>query len=151
MRRDNELREEFRSPRRNASQLYTDTRVRPQMDEVHGREYPHEEPRTNRMRQASVPKSVAYDGKKNWKSFLMKFSMFADSQKWSSQERKTNLCWCLEDKAGEYFARLVQREPEIDYFDILARMESRFDMKELPESAQVYFSYASQLAGETLV
>ncbi len=98
-----------------------------------------------------LPKSISYDGKKDWKSFITKFNTFAREQRWNTRERKNNLCWCLDDKAGEFYARLVERDPDLDYFDILDRLERRFDLKELPETAQVYFQYASQHPKESLV
>lgn len=77
--------------------------------------------------------------------------MFADEQRWSAKERKHNLCWCLEDKASEFYSRLILRDPDIDFFAILSHLERRLDLKELPESAQMHFSYASQFPKETLV
>lgn len=50
-------------------------------------------------------------------------------------ERKHQLCWTLEDKASEFYSRQVERDPGMDYFDILDRMEKRFDLKDLPETA----------------
>ncbi len=76
--------------------------------------------------------------------------MFADEQHWSTKERKQNLCWCLEDKASEFYSRLIARDPDMDFFAILSHLERRFDLKELPESAQMHFSYVSQYPKETL-
>ncbi len=45
----------------------------------------------------------------------------------------------------------MERDPDLDYFDIIDRLERRFDLKELPETAQVYFQYASQHPKESLV
>lgn len=105
---------------------------------------------THRHRASALPKSISYDGKKDWKSFITKFNMFAKGQNWTATEKKENLCWCLEDKAGEFFSRLLDRDPNMHFYEILEKLERRFDLKELPETAQVHFTYASQKAGETL-
>ncbi len=98
-----------------------------------------------------VPKSISFDGRKDWKAFQTKFNMFADEHQWTANQRKQNLCWCLEDKASEFYSRLVARDPEMDYFAIVNQLARRFDLNELPESSQIHFTYASQNPKETLV
>lgn len=98
-----------------------------------------------------IPKSITFDGKKDWKSFQTKFTMYADEQHWTTREKKQNLCWCLEDKASEFYSRLIARDPDMDFVALLSHLERRFDLKELPESAQMHFSYASQNPKESLV
>ncbi len=100
---------------------------------------------------ASIPRSISFDGKKDWRAFLTKFNMYADSQRWTTNERRQNLCWCLDDKASEFYSRLIERDQDLDYFEILDRMGRRFQLKELPETAQMYFSLAAQNPKESLV
>ena len=43
----------------------------------------------------NLPKTLTYDGKSNWRVFYVKFSKYAEAQRWSAQDCKDNLCWCL--------------------------------------------------------
>ncbi|MES9881761.1 MAG: zinc finger CCHC domain-containing protein [Sedimenticola sp.] len=106
---------------------------------------------SQRKSNVTLPKSISFDGKGDWRAFSTKFTTFAEGQRWSTKERKNNLCWSFEGKASEYYSRLVERDPQIDYFEILRKMEMRFDIRDLPETAQVYFSYASQSSKEDLI
>ncbi len=106
---------------------------------------------SQRKSNVTLPKSISFDGKGDWRAFSTKFTTFAEGQRWSTKERKNNLCWSFEGKASEYYSRLVERDPQIDYFEILRKMERRFDIRDLPETAQVYFSYASQSSKEDLI
>ena len=97
-----------------------------------------------------IMKTIMFDGKKSWKSFIIKFTSYAQSQGWSTSEMKNNLCWSLDDKASDFYARLVERDPHIEYSEILERMQKRFDLKELPETTQVKFSLATQGSKEPI-
>ena len=108
-------------------------------------------PRQSERRAASIPKFTSYDGKGEWQAFAMKFVMFAEGQQWSAQERKRNLCWCLEGAASEFFANLLRREPNVPFREIMERLERRFDIRDLPETTQMLFSYASQGNKESVV
>ena len=102
-------------------------------------------------RSAQLPKSICFDGKGDWQSFITKFHAFADKHRWDSSDRQSNLCWVLEGNASEFFTRILKREPTIDYFVLLQRMERRFDLKDLPETSQMLFSSATQHTTESLV
>ena len=45
----------------------------------------------------------------------------------------------------------MEREPHIDYFDVVNKLAKRFDIKDLPETIQMHFGFASQSAKETLI
>ena len=60
----------------------------------------------------SVPKSITYDGKRDWQAFATKFLMFAETQGWTSADKRSQLCYCLEDQASEFFANLIKREAQ---------------------------------------
>ncbi len=97
-----------------------------------------------------MPKT-SFDGKGSWQSFKTKFNVFAENQCWTSKERLNYLCLCFEGQASDFFARTMAREPDIDYFELLKKIERRFNIEDLPETAQMYFSYATQSAKENIV
>ena len=57
----------------------------------------------------------------------------------------------MDGKASEYYASLIQREPTIQYFDVVFGLEKRFAPEELPEVAQMHFNYARQNSEESYV
>ena len=98
---------------------------------------------------AILPRSITFNGTGNWHAFFAKFTSFADDSNWNAQQRQNQLCWCLEGKASEYYASLVKREPNIQYFDIVFKLERRYAPQELPEVAQVHFTCARQTSEES--
>jgi hypothetical protein len=42
----------------------------------------------------SLPMSLKFDGKSNWKAFYAKFSRYAEVSEWTEGECKDQLCWC---------------------------------------------------------
>jgi hypothetical protein len=63
---------------------------------------------------------------------------------------RDQLCWCLDGKASEYYALLVERNQEMVYMDLIRKLEKRFGFRELPETAQVQFNNARQTPDELL-
>ena len=49
--------------------------------------------------------SLKFDGKSNWKAFYAKFSRYAEVSEWTEEECRDQLCWCLDGKASEYYAK----------------------------------------------
>jgi hypothetical protein len=103
----------------------------------------------SRQRVKSIPRSLMYGGKSSWKAFYTKFSSYAEAQGWSTKECEDYLCWCLEDRASDYFAILVEGEP-LDYSQLVYKLEKRFGKKELPETAMIAFNNAKQMVEESL-
>ena len=85
----------------------------------------------------SLPKSITYDGIGDWQAFITKFRSYADGQTWSSKERRDLLSWNLMGKASEFYSRMVERDPNLDYFEAVERLGKRFDIKDLPETLQI--------------
>ena len=106
---------------------------------------------TSTSRHPTLPKTITYDGKSSWQAFFAKFTSYADECKWSAKQRKNNLCWCLESKASEFYALLVEREPNLEYFDLIQKLEKRFGLRDLPEATQLQFNYARQSADESIL
>ena len=77
-------------------------------------------------------------------SIKIKFSLYADEARWNTMQHKNNLCLCLQGKASEVFAALTQRDPDLDFFELVGKLERRFGVRELPETSQIEFQYARQ-------
>jgi hypothetical protein len=93
---------------------------------------------------------LKFDGKSNWKAFYAKFSRYAEVGEWTEGECRNQLCWCLDGKASEYYALLVERNHDMAYKDLIMKIEKRFGFRELPETAQVQFNNARQTPEELL-
>jgi hypothetical protein len=65
--------------------------------------------------------SLKFDGKSNWKAFYAKFSRYAEVSEWTEGECRDQLCWCLDGKASEYYALLVERNQEMVYMDLIRK------------------------------
>ena len=73
------------------------------------------DPQYNQSRHKSIdmPKGLQYDGTTNWKTFYTKFQRYADRLSWSTMQRKDKLCWCLQEKAGDIYTNLIDRNEYI--------------------------------------
>ena len=69
--------------------------------------------------------SLKFDGKSNWKAFYAKFSRYAEVSEWTEGECRDPLCWCLDGKASEYYALLVERNQEMVYMDLIRKLEKK--------------------------
>lgn len=98
----------------------------------------------------NIPKAITYDGRSSWQAFYTKFSKYAEVQHWSAKECKDYLCWCLDGKASEFYALLIERNRELEFFDLVRKLEKRFGYKDLPETAHIQFMQARQLPQESL-
>jgi hypothetical protein len=103
-----------------------------------------------RGKSVHFPMSLKLDGKSNWKAFYAKFSRYAEVSEWTEGECRDQLCWCLDGKASEYYALLVERNQDMAYMDLIMKIEKRVGFRELPETAQVQFSNARQTPEELL-
>jgi hypothetical protein len=113
-------------------------------------EYEGERGPRGRGNSVSLPMSLKFDGKSNWKAFYAKFSRYAEVSEWTEGECREQLCWCLDGKASEYYALLVERNHDMAYKDLILKLEKRFGFRELPETAQVQFNNARQTPEELL-
>ena len=126
-------------------------RREPENPSGYGREeYEGERGQRGRGKSVSLPMSLKFDGKSNWKAFYAKFSRYADVSEWTEGECRDQFCWCLDGKASEYYALFVERNQEMVYMDLIRKLEKRFGFRELPETAQVQFNNARQTPDELL-
>ena len=124
----------------------------PETPRGYGRREKYEGERGQRRRGKSVslPLSLKFDGKSNWKAFYAKLSRCAEVSEWTEGECRDQLYWCLDGKASEYYALLVERNHDMAYKDLILKLEKRFGFRELPETAQVQFNNARQTPEELL-
>ena len=97
-----------------------------------------------------LPKTLRYNGNENWNAFKQKFMRYAQVKNWTADESKDYLCWILEGKASEFFSSILQRNHEIQFDDLLQKMEKRFGVKEIPETAQVKLATMKQQLDESI-
>lgn len=93
--------------------------------------------------------TLKYDGISNWQAFCAKFSRYTEVSGWSTHECRDQLCWCLEGKASEYYTLIVERNRNVEYGDLVRKIEKCFGFKELPETAQVQFQNDRQALEES--
>lgn len=96
-----------------------------------------------------LPKSLYFDpSKTTWEAFYLKFHNYARDKRWTSEDCKSNLMYVLEGKAAEFFASLHEREPNLPFYDVVSRMETRFAFRELQETSQLEFLNCNQKKDE---
>ena len=96
------------------------------------------------------PKSLKFNGKSNWQAFAVKFNSWADCSMATEAEKRNNLCWCLEDKASDYYAMLVERDSTISYSELIRKFEKRYGYQDLEQTAELRFYNAKQNTGECI-
>ena len=106
--------------------------------------------RRKRRESCALPRFLEYDGKSSWLTFRRKFETLADAEDWTRQQRKDRLCWSLQGKAADYYAVITDREDDLTYSQLMKKLEYRFGMKDLAETAQMEFEQASQRRDENL-
>jgi hypothetical protein len=96
-------------------------RREPETPSGYGRreEYEGEGGQRGRGKSVSLPMSLKFDGKSNWKAFYAKFSRYAEVSEWTEGKCRDQLCWCLDGKASEYYALLVECNQDMAYMDLI--------------------------------
>ncbi|XP_030836694.1 uncharacterized protein LOC105438153 [Strongylocentrotus purpuratus] len=97
-----------------------------------------------------LPRSLNYDGRTSWHSFLRKFTSYAVSCQWSPSECLDALGWCLEGSASDCFSNLRDMGTN-SYYPMLLAMGRRFGATRFPEEAIAEFRTARQLPEESLL
>ena len=97
-----------------------------------------------------IPKTVNFNGTGNWHAFYRKFDALANTRCWSPAQRLTQLCWCLDGKASDFLEVMMNREPDLQFGEVLYRFTKRYGHQEPVEAAQVEFGSARQRTEETL-
>ena len=99
-----------------------------------------------------LPKSIRFTGESesSWPAFVAKYDLFAKVHKLTKEEKLNNFCWSLEGKASVYYALVTKRSPNLDIEELYDLFETRFDFKDLEETALLRFQSAFQGASEPL-
>ena len=79
-------------------------------------------------------------------AFKEKFTRYAKTCEWTKTECLNYLWWCLTDKALDCYAFLTEMSNFWTYSRLLRRLEERFGIKELDETAQHRFQQATKNA-----
>ena len=106
--------------------------------------------RQNRPERDMLPKSLQYDGKDNWDAFSVKFRRYAEVHDWTPRNCKDQLCFCLKGKASEFYATMIKRDATITYEELMQKLQKRFGIKEIPETARVKFNSLKQAQDESI-
>ena len=91
-----------------------------------------------------IPDHIIFDGTRSWLGFYHRFDLYADNRQWSSKQRTSNLKFCLRGEALGLYTRIIQRNPYIDYFDLVAEMKHHYlKFGNLSETRSFPFQYTS--------
>ncbi|CAG2234676.1 unnamed protein product [Mytilus edulis] len=93
----------------------------------------------------SVPKNLKYTGKGNWKAFYTKFTGYAEAAGWTDKQKREQLCWCLEDKASDFYTVLLESNKDIAFSAVVTKM-----VQEPQETSQIQFQTITQKKEESL-
>jgi hypothetical protein len=58
-------------------------------------------------------------------SFRLPYLLPAEVSEWTEGEYRDQLCWCLDGKASEYYALLVERNQDMAYKNLIIKIEKR--------------------------
>ena len=109
-------------------------------------------------RPVTLPRAITFDGSGSWQAFIAKFTSFADDYDWNSRQRIIQLRGCLDGEASEYYASLLEREPNLGYSGIIYKHGKHFSealpsKSTLPTSEpsikEMRFTYARQRSDES--
>ncbi|CAG2220118.1 unnamed protein product [Mytilus edulis] len=97
-----------------------------------------------------MPKNLKYTGKGNWKAFYTKFTGYAEAAGWTDKQKREQLCWCLEDKASDFYTVLLESNKDIAFSTVVTKMVKRFGFQEPQETSQIQFQTITQKKEESL-
>ena len=97
-----------------------------------------------------IPCDLRFNGRSNWRTFIVKYNRLSAARGWNSEEKLYNLLWCLEGKACDLYMSLIDCQPDITYADLIAKFKNRYDITELIEISRLNFDQSHQYADEEL-
>ena len=97
-----------------------------------------------------IPCDLRFNGRSNWRTFIVKYKRLSAARGWNSEEKLYNLLWCLEGKACDLYMSLIDYQPDITYADLIAKFKNRYDTTELIETSRLNFEQSHQYADEEL-
>ena len=97
-----------------------------------------------------IPCDLRFNGRSNWRTFIVKYNRLSAARGWNSEDKLYNLLWCLEGKACDLYMSLIDCQPDITYTDLIAKFKNRYDTTELIEISRLNFNQSHQYADEEL-
>ncbi|VDI47032.1 Hypothetical predicted protein [Mytilus galloprovincialis] len=95
------------------------------------------------------PKMSTYDGRSDWRPYLVQFNHIANRYNWTNQDRLDKLIECLRDRALKFFTTMPKSVQE-GYQAVCKKMEDRFGRKDLPHVIRRQLQDLRQLPEEPL-
>ncbi|CAC5372749.1 unnamed protein product [Mytilus coruscus] len=90
-----------------------------------------------------------YDGRSDWRPYLVQFNHIANRYNWTNQDRLDKLIECLRDRALKFFTTMPKSVQE-EYQAVCKKMEDRFGRKDLPHVIRRQLQDLRQLPEEPL-
>ena len=72
---------------------------------------------TPRKGSCSFPKTLTYSGSGRGQTFFTRFTLYANTNRWTETDRKDYICLCLEGTAGDFYTLLIDKEKDISYHE----------------------------------
>ena len=99
---------------------------------------PFASPHALKNKGESIPQSLYFNPTRtSWEEFYSKFHNYARDKHWTSDDCKSNIMLMLEGKAHEYFVTLNEHEPNLEFYDIVSRMEDQFTYRKMHKISQM--------------
>ncbi|CAG2207159.1 unnamed protein product [Mytilus edulis] len=95
------------------------------------------------------PKMSTYDGRSDWRPYLVQSNHIANRYNWTNQDRLDKLIECLRDRALKFFTTMPKSVQE-GYQAVCKKMEDRFGRKDLPHVIRRQLQDLRQLPEEPL-
>ena len=133
----------------NAQKGRRNIKRRPRSNDGSSSCYEEELEHSRKWRPTDIPK-LQYDGKGNFEAFELQFRNFVKVYNCSDAECLYVLSQCLRGKAAEYYALLDKRDEHLSFRVLMTKLETRFGVKELTETAEARFQQAYQSKGEDI-
>ena len=96
-------------------------------------------PVMTRKQPSYLQKVPRYDGKAVWEAYLAQFSILAQGNNWSDEEKAFYLSTSLEGQALTLLATMAERD-RCDYWKLVSALESRFGVQHQQQQSRVLLS-----------
>ena len=105
--------------------------------------------RRMQAREPPAPRMATYDGKHDWRSYMLQFGRMARRYGWRGDDRLDRLTDSLRGKALDFYGSL-DVEVRDDYDRLVQKLDNRFGRKDPPASVRRQLSALRQGAEESL-
>lgn len=144
--KDNEIRKLKLRENTQIDDIFSESMERSAIHKAEKSSPEHEQIRTNGP---LPPRLNTYDGKMDWRLYLLQFERISKKYKWSEEDKLDKLIECLRDRALKYFSTR-SKTVQNDYQAMCKQMEERFGRKDLPNVIRRQLQELRQLPDESL-